>query len=161
MDAELAPFLSGEALIFDMRVVNPKVKLRLLKDGTLDWTRGSQPEIPARTVVLENVHVSGGDVRVHRRSVGTVAAYDGAECRNVGEVACRSMAHRGRCALWTANMAASPSPAISRTRAACCAMRTRLQPDKHPVTVDLDGELKLVDSKPNYQGTVFGGDREP
>ncbi|MGO7823155.1 hypothetical protein ACC684_39325, partial [Rhizobium ruizarguesonis] len=24
MDAELAPFLSGEALIFDMRIVNPK-----------------------------------------------------------------------------------------------------------------------------------------
>ncbi|MGO8190200.1 hypothetical protein, partial [Rhizobium leguminosarum] len=56
MDAELAPFLSGEALIFDMRVVNPQVRLRLLKDGTLDWMCGSRAEIPARTVVLENVH---------------------------------------------------------------------------------------------------------
>ena len=42
MDAELAPFLSGEALIFDMRIDKPKVRLRLLKDGTLDWMRGSQ-----------------------------------------------------------------------------------------------------------------------
>ncbi len=33
-------------------------------------------------------------------------------------------------------------------------MRTRLSPDKHPVSVDLDGELKLVDSKPNYQGQL-------
>src|SRR5262249_20340822 len=32
--------------------------------------------------------------------------------------------------------------------------RTRLVPDKHPVTIDLDGELKFVDSKPNYQGTL-------
>ena len=62
MDAELAPFLSGEALIFDMRVSEPKVRLRLLKDGTLDWMRGSQSEIPAKSVVLENVHVEGGDV---------------------------------------------------------------------------------------------------
>ena len=42
MDAELAPFLSGEALIFDMRLEQPKAKVRLLPDGTLDWVRGTQ-----------------------------------------------------------------------------------------------------------------------
>ena len=36
MDAELAPFLSGEARIFDMRIEEPKARIRLLSDGTLD-----------------------------------------------------------------------------------------------------------------------------
>lgn len=62
MDAELAPFLSGEARIFDMRIEEPKAKIRLLKDGTLDWMRGSRAEIPARTVVLESVQIEGGQI---------------------------------------------------------------------------------------------------
>ncbi|MFN3503644.1 MAG: AsmA family protein, partial [Allorhizobium sp.] len=62
LDAELAPFLSGEARIFDMRIEEPKARIRLLPDGTLDWLRGSRPSIPARTVVLEKVSVTGGTV---------------------------------------------------------------------------------------------------
>ena len=53
LDAELAPFLSGEARIFDMRIEEPKARIRLLADGTLDWLRGSQPRLPARIVVLD------------------------------------------------------------------------------------------------------------
>ncbi len=41
MSAELAPFLSGEALIFDMKLDRPRAKVRLLPDGTLDWARGA------------------------------------------------------------------------------------------------------------------------
>ena len=33
MDAELAPFLSGEFLIFDMRVVNPTIELEIDERG--------------------------------------------------------------------------------------------------------------------------------
>jgi uncharacterized protein involved in outer membrane biogenesis len=62
MDAELAPFLSGEALIFDMRIEGPKARIKLFQDGTLDWARGRKSDIPARTVVLENVAISGGEI---------------------------------------------------------------------------------------------------
>jgi uncharacterized protein involved in outer membrane biogenesis len=62
LDAELAPFLSGEARIFDMRIEEPKARIRLLPDGTLDWLRGSRPTIPARSVILEKVSVTGGTV---------------------------------------------------------------------------------------------------
>ncbi|WJH40268.1 AsmA family protein [Aliirhizobium terrae] len=64
MDMELAPFLSGEARIFDMRIEEPKARLRILKDGTLDWMRGSRPSIPTRVVVIEDVHVVGGEVAI-------------------------------------------------------------------------------------------------
>ena len=52
MDAELAPFLSGEARIFDMRIEKPKARVRVLPDGRLDWMRGGAPVVPAKTVVV-------------------------------------------------------------------------------------------------------------
>jgi hypothetical protein len=39
MDAELAPFLSGEVLIFDMRIDRPDVLITVIdEDGMLDWS---------------------------------------------------------------------------------------------------------------------------
>jgi uncharacterized protein involved in outer membrane biogenesis len=55
MDAELAPFLSGEVRIFDMRVEEPDVVVRILEDGSLDWALKRKPTTPGDTVVLENV----------------------------------------------------------------------------------------------------------
>ena len=44
MDAELAPFLRGEFLIFDMRLVQPKATIDVAADGTVDWAmRPSAP----------------------------------------------------------------------------------------------------------------------
>lgn len=62
MESELAPYLSGEARIYNMRIVKPKLRLKLAEDGTLDWVRTGTPEIPASTVVLENVSIIDGDV---------------------------------------------------------------------------------------------------
>lgn len=153
MDAELAPFLSGEALIFDMRVVNPKVKLRLLKDGTLDWTRGSQPEIPAKTVILENVRVTGGDIQFIDDQSGRTRLLTGLNA----EMSAKSLAGPWRIEGDAALDGETGKFLISSNQLddnGIIRMRTRLQPDKQPVTVDLDGELKLVDRKPNYQGTM-------
>ncbi|KRB61475.1 hypothetical protein ASE04_21700 [Rhizobium sp. Root708] len=153
MDAELAPFLSGEALIFDMRVVNPKVKLRLLKDGTLDWTHGSQPEIPAKTVVLENVHVGGGDVQFIDDQSGRSRHVTGLNA----EMSAKSLAGPWRIEGDAALDGEHGKFLISSNQpdeSGVLRMRTHLEPDKHPVSVDLDGELKLIDQKPNYQGTV-------
>ena len=37
MDAELAPFLRGELLIFDMRLVRPRANVRIDDEGRVDW----------------------------------------------------------------------------------------------------------------------------
>ena len=47
MDAELAPFLSGEIRIFDMRIENPRATVRLSPDGELDWALRSEKSLPA------------------------------------------------------------------------------------------------------------------
>jgi len=153
MDAELAPFLSGEALIFDMRVVNPKVRLRLLKDGTLDWMRGSQAAIPAKTVVLENVHVSGGDVQFIDDQSGRSRHVSGLNA----EMSAKSLAGPWRIdgdATLDGEHGSFSIASGQPDENGVLKVRTRLVPDQHPVSVDLDGELKLVDRKPNYQGTM-------
>ncbi|MBB4477630.1 uncharacterized protein involved in outer membrane biogenesis [Rhizobium etli] len=153
MDAELAPFLSGEALIFDMRVVNPKVRLRLLKDGTLDWMRGSRAEIPAKTVVLENVHVSGGEVEFIDDQSGRGRRVTGLNA----EMSAKSLAGPWRIEGDAALDGEHGNFSISSSQPdekGVLRMRTKLSPDKHPVSIDLDGELKLVDRKPNYQGQL-------
>ncbi|MGY5775452.1 AsmA family protein [Rhizobium sp. LEGMi135b] len=156
MDAELAPFLSGEALIFDMRVSKPKVRLRLLKDGTLDWMRGSQPEIPARSVVLEGVHVEDGDILFIDEQTGRTRHVTGLNA----QMSARSLAGpwriEGDAALdnehgnFTISSSQPDDNGVLR-------VRTRLMPDRHPLNVDLDGELKLVNSKPDYMGSFTAG----
>ncbi|WP_184354497.1 AsmA family protein [Rhizobium sp. BK602] len=156
MDAELAPFLSGEALIFDMRVSEPKVRLRLLKDGTLDWMRGSQPEMPAKSVVLESVHVDGGDIQFIDEQSGRTRHITGFNA----EMSAKSLAGpwriEGNAALdgehgnFTISSSQPDDSGVLR-------VRTRLVPDRHPVNVDLDGELKLVNSKPDYIGLFTAG----
>ncbi|OWK23713.1 hypothetical protein AJ87_29110 [Rhizobium yanglingense] len=153
MDAELAPFLSGEALIFDMRVVNPKLRLRLLKDGTLDWMRGSRPEIPAKTVVLESVHVTGGDVQFIDDQSGRARSITGLNA----EMSARSLAGPWRIEGDAALDGEHGSFSISSGQpdeTGALQVRTQLIPDQRPVKIDLDGQLKLADRKPNYQGLM-------
>lgn len=60
MDAELAPFLSGEVRIFDMRLDAPRLNLALEADGTVRWPGGGEGLAAARDVVLERIRISNG-----------------------------------------------------------------------------------------------------
>src|SRR5690606_8297364 len=88
MDAALAPFLSGAALIFYMRTAAPKARVKLFSDGTLDWARGRRSAIPARTVVLENVTVSGGEIEFVDEQTGRTRHVTGLDA----QIAARSLA---------------------------------------------------------------------
>ncbi|OLP61327.1 hypothetical protein BJF93_21380 [Xaviernesmea oryzae] len=151
MDAELAPFLSGEALIFDMRLDQPKAKLKLLPDGTLDWARGRQASIPAKSVVLENVSVTGGEVEFIDEQTGRTRHVTGLDA----DLSARTLAGpwqvEGRGALDGEAGRFSLSSGEPDDEGAL-PLRARLTPDKRPFGVDLDGILKIVDFRPLYQG---------
>jgi uncharacterized protein involved in outer membrane biogenesis len=74
MDAELAPFLSGEVLIFDMRLERPKGRIEIGHDGSIDWTIRPDTPFDAAHVRLERLTVTEGSfdivhaagARVHR-----------------------------------------------------------------------------------------------
>ena len=70
MDAELAPFLRGEVLIFDMRLVRPRATIDIATDGTVDWAvRPSSPFDPAQ-VSIEKLTITGGEVRLRHEAGG-------------------------------------------------------------------------------------------
>ncbi len=66
MDAELAPFMRGEFLIFDMRLVRPKMNVSVDADGKVDWAmRPSSPFDPAQ-IAIEKLTITEGQVRDQR-----------------------------------------------------------------------------------------------
>ncbi|HXV31106.1 MAG TPA: AsmA family protein, partial [Sinorhizobium sp.] len=151
MSAELAPFLSGEALIFDMRLDRPKARIRLLPDGTLDWARGPRAAIPAKTVVLEKIEVANGEVEFIDEQTGRTRRVSDLSA----DLSARSLAGPwkidGRAALDGEAGSFSFSTNAVDERGAL-SLRARLTPDERPFGVELDGDLKVVDFKPVYAG---------
>ncbi|MCO5138636.1 MULTISPECIES: AsmA family protein [unclassified Shinella] len=150
MDAELAPFLSGEALIFDMRIEEPKARIRLFEDGTLDWARGRKSDIPARTVILENVTITGGEIEFVDAQTGRTRHVTGLDA----QVSAKSLAGPwridGRAALDGESGAFQLSSGQAENGA--LSLRARIVPDRLAFTADLDGALKVVDFRPQYHG---------
>lgn len=69
MDAELAPFLSGEVLIFDMRLVRPKAELTVGEDGVVDWAMSPSTPVDPGQISIENLSIVEGQMLV--RDLGT------------------------------------------------------------------------------------------
>lgn len=152
MDAELAPFLSGEARIFDMRLEGPKVRLRLLADGTLDWLRSGHSAIPARTVVLENIHVSDGVIELVDEQAGRTRVVRGLNA----DMSARSLAGpwtvNGRAELDGQAGAFVLSSLLPNAETGAVPVKLRLDPDHQPVQLDLDGDLAIAEGRPTYKG---------
>ncbi|MFZ1679785.1 MAG: AsmA family protein, partial [Rhizobiaceae bacterium] len=62
MDAELAPFLSGRAVIFDMRLVKPRVTVAMDAAGAIDWRFGTAAGFDPARVSLERLSISDGEI---------------------------------------------------------------------------------------------------
>nr|WP_299502989.1 AsmA family protein [uncultured Rhizobium sp.] len=150
LDAELAPLLSGEARIFDMRIEEPKARIRLLPDGTMDWLRGSKPNIPARTVVLESVSVSGGEVEFIDQQSGRNRLLRDFDAK----ISARSLSGpwtvEGRASL--DGEAAQFSLVTSPPQDAALPLRLKLDPETRPFDLVLEGALAFEAGRPVYKG---------
>lgn len=152
MDAELAPFLSGEARIFDMRIEEPKARIRLLKDGTLDWTRGSRAVIPAKTVVLENVSIEGGQIDFIDEQSGRNRVVTGLNADMSAKSLAGPWRAEGRAAVDGHAGSFSLSSGEPDPTAGRMGLRLRMLPDEHPVEIDLDGAIAATGGRPVYSG---------
>lgn len=150
MDAELAPFLSGEALIFDMRLEEPKARVRLQQDGTLDWARGRKSFIPAKTVVLENVQITGGEIEFIDEQTGRTRMITGLEATVAARSLTSTWRMEGRAALdgEAGGFAFTGTPGDDGS----LSLKARLMPESRPFGVELDGTMRVVDLKPHYDG---------
>ncbi|MCF6368269.1 AsmA family protein [Rhizobium halophilum] len=152
MDMELAPFLSGEARIFDMRIDQPKARVRILEDGTLDWMRGSRADIPLRTVVIEDVHITGGSIELIDEQSGQTRQLEGLNA----DLSAGSLAGPWRGEGYASLDGEEASFTLSTGEAdrteQSVPLRLRLLPDAAPIALTLDGDLALSEDRPAYDG---------
>lgn len=151
MDAELAPFLRGEVLIFDMRVEEPDAVVRILEDGSLDWALNRKPTTPGETVVLENIAINGANItvideqngRTHQvRDIDAVVSAGSLSGPWVIEAEGALAGQRGGISITTG---------VARDDGSI-RMRVRIAPDGYPVLLETEGEARVTDSKPLYDG---------
>ncbi len=151
MSAEIAPFLSGEALIYQMRLDRPKARIRLQPDGTLDWARGLQAEIPARTVTLEKIEIADGEIEFVDEQTGRTRRVTDLSA----DLSARTLAGPWRMEGGAVLDGEAGSFSFSTNEVderGVLSLRAKLTPDERPFGVELDGELKIVDLKPVYAG---------
>ncbi|MDO1584464.1 AsmA family protein [Rhizobium oryzicola] len=152
MDMELAPFLSGEARIIDMRIDRPKARIRLLKDGRLDWMRGSRPEIPARTVVLEGVHVSNAEIDFIDDGSGRTRRLTSLTAEMSASSLAGPWRAEGNATLDGYEGKFTFSSGEPDYNAGTMPLRMKIWPDIQPIEVQLDGALAVTEGRPGYQG---------
>ncbi|MGX5802364.1 AsmA family protein [Bradyrhizobium sp. Arg314] len=70
MDAELAPFLRGEVLIFDMRLVHPKAIIDVAGDGTVDWAIRPSTRLDPGQIAIEKLTITEGQIELRHAAGG-------------------------------------------------------------------------------------------
>lgn len=152
MDAELAPFLRGELLIFDMRLVRPRARIAIAEDGTVDWAlRPSTPFNPHQ-VTLENVTITEGRVDVEHAASGRTHVLTEVNA----EVSARTLAGPWRMsgsvrldgALTTLSVSTGPLEETGTMR-----LRVRAEPERYGFKLEADGDAGLSDNTFGYRGT--------
>lgn len=151
MDAELAPFLRGEVRIFDMRVDQPSAVVRILDDGRLDWALKRKPSPPGDLVVLEKVSITDADITIvdeqngrmhHVRDIEALVSAGSLSGPWSIEAEGEIEGHRGGVSITTG---------LARDDGSL-RMRVRLAPDEWPAMLETEGEARIEDNKPLYDG---------
>lgn len=151
MDMELAPFLSGEARIFEMRIERPKVRLRLTRDGTLDWVRNSSPAIPAKTVVLENVHIIDGELDFEDQQTGRNRVVSNLDMVASAKALSGPWRFQGTGSLDGVKGSFSASTGSYEGNGEL-RLVSHIAPEATPVELDLEGSLKMESLRLRYSG---------
>jgi uncharacterized protein involved in outer membrane biogenesis len=151
METELAPFLSGEALIYNMRIDKPKIHLKLTGDGTLDWVRTGTPEIPASTVVLEKVTVTGGDILFVDEQTGRNRHVTDLDMDLSAKTLAGPWKVSGKGAL--DGRSGSFVFSTSLPDKGKLPLKLRLLPDDPSLVAELEGVIGLTGLRPEYKGS--------
>jgi hypothetical protein len=159
MDVELAPFMRGEVLIFDMRIVRPRARLSLGVDGGLDWAIRPGATFDPRQVKLEKVTVTEGRIEIAHAASGRVHTVTELNA----DVSAQSLAGPWRVA-GTARLDGAISTLTINTGAAengKLRLKIHVEPERYAFNLDLDGETGFKDNVFGYDGTFKLAARNP
>jgi hypothetical protein len=160
MDAELAPFLRGEILIFDMRLDHPHVTIGVKEDGSVDWAARSPALFDPHQVTLEKVTISNGEITVHHGAGGRTYELSGIN----GDVSAKSLAGPWR---FDGTLTADGEPAtVSLSTGAVgedgrMRLRIRANPRDYPVAIDTDGDARIENGAALYAGAFSVRESQP
>ncbi|RWC45238.1 MAG: AsmA family protein [Mesorhizobium sp.] len=151
MDAELAPFLRGEVLIFDMRLVRPKATIDIANNGTVDWAMRPSSPFDLNQISIEKLTVTEGQIELRHAAGGRSHLFS--EINST--ISAKSLAGPWRMdgtlrldGLRTA-VTASTGKAEGNGQ-----MRLRLKadPDAYPLVIETDGNSGIVNGAAVYSG---------
>ena len=134
-----------------MRVEAPKAVVRVLEDGSLDWALKRKPTPPGDLVVLERVTISNADItvvddqngRTHRlEDINALVSAKSLSGPWLVEAEGEIEGQRGGLSLSTG--IAQDDGSIR--------MRLRMVPDDWPVLLETEGEARIENNKPLYDG---------
>ena len=151
MDAELAPFMRGEFLIFDMRLHKPVITIDVADNGLIDWTMRPNTPFDAGQVKLENISVTEGRVTIEHAAGRRSYLLGGIDAK----ISARTLAGPWRIA---GNMEFDGSPVAvtvsTGTAGEDGSMRLRLKvkPGDYPVLLETDGNVRIADGGATYSG---------
>jgi hypothetical protein len=151
MDAELAPFLKGEVLVFDMRVEKPRMFVSVAPDGTVDWVLRPQSPKGIETISLEHVTISDGAVEINNQAADRL---DTIEALNA-TVAAKSLSgpwrFEGSLNFDDEALYLTGSSAKAEDDGAL-PLRISINPTKRSMLAELSGRVKLDGNSPVYTG---------
>lgn len=153
MDAELAPFLSGEILIFDMRVEGARALATVAEDGSVDWAiRPDTPFDPAQ-ITLENITITGGELRLIEEGPGREHAFTDLDLT----VRADTLEGPWRVAGNGVFDGAPAEIAVTTGRVneeGQMRLRATLRPQAFAIRLESEGQVRLDNNAPRYDGSV-------
>ncbi|MEZ5812119.1 MAG: AsmA-like C-terminal region-containing protein [Rhizobiaceae bacterium] len=151
MDVELAPFMRGEILIFDMRLGKPRLTVDVADNGLIDWTiRPNTPFDPSQ-ITLEKISVTEGAITVHHAAGGRDYVLDAINA----DISARTLAGpwriKGALRFDGSPMDVAISTGTLRDDGAM-RLRFNVTPEALPVAIETDGDVRIADGGAVYQG---------
>ncbi|MHA6684080.1 AsmA family protein [Mesorhizobium sp. A556] len=151
MDAELAPFLRGEVLIFDMRLVRPSATIDIAADGTVDWAMRPSSPFDLNQISIEKLTVTDGQIALRHEAGGRSHLLSQVDAT----ISAKSLAGPWRMdgTLKLDGLRARLTASTGRVEAAGqMRLRLKLDPDAYPLVIESDGNVGM-----NHGAVVYAG----
>lgn len=152
MDAELAPFLSGEMRIFKMQLDHPVFNLSLDENGALSWTDTGESSIAARRVIFEDVEVRNGEIHLSDAASGRIRSLTDIDAMLSADAIEGPWRMEGTGALdgragGFSILTGRPDPETRSVR-----VRLSATPEQWPLSASMEGNVSLATGAPVYAG---------
>jgi uncharacterized protein involved in outer membrane biogenesis len=153
MDAELAPFMRGQILIFDMRLEKPRATVRIDKDGIVDWAIRPRAPFHSAQVRLENMRITDGAVIIRDASTSTTrnvtnldATLSATDLSGPWNFDGSLFFNGQKTAISASTGAVKPDGTLN--------LRTRVTPDGVPAAFETDGQVTSNEGALKYAGNI-------